>query len=32
MGGTGTVHPSAGDTYTVNYTAGGQSATLTGHF
>jgi hypothetical protein len=32
MGGTGTVHPSAGDTYTVNYTTGGQSATLTGHF
>ena len=32
MSGTGTVHPSAGDTYTVNFTAGGTPGTLTGHF
>ena len=32
MGGTGTVHPSAGDTYVVNYTAGGANFTLNGHF
>ncbi len=32
MGGTGTVHPSSGDTYTVNYTSGGQSFTLSGTF
>ena len=32
MGGTGTVHPTAGDTYVVNYTSGGQSFALNGHF
>ncbi len=30
--GTGTVHPTAGDTYTVTYTTGGASFTQTGHF
>jgi hypothetical protein len=32
MGGTGTVHPSSGDTYVVNYTSGGQNFALNGHF
>jgi len=32
MGGTGTAHPTAGDTFTVTYTTGGQSFTQTGHF
>jgi hypothetical protein len=31
-GGTGTVHPTAGDTFTVTYTSGGTSFTQTGHF
>jgi hypothetical protein len=31
-GGSGTVHPTAGDTFTVTYTTGGQSFTQTGHF
>jgi xyloglucan-specific exo-beta-1,4-glucanase len=30
--GTGTVHPTGGDTYTVTYTTGGVSYTQTGHF
>lgn len=30
--GSGTVHPTAGDTYTVTATAGGKTTTLTGHF
>jgi hypothetical protein len=30
--GTGTVHPTAGDTYTVTYITGGVSFTQTGHF
>ena len=30
--GTGTVHPTAGDTYTLTYTTGGASFTQTGHF
>jgi endoglucanase len=30
--GTGTTHPTAGDTYTVTYTTGGVSFTQTGHF
>jgi hypothetical protein len=30
--GNGTLHPTAGDTYTVTYTAGGQSSTTSGHF
>jgi xyloglucan-specific exo-beta-1,4-glucanase len=30
--GTGTAHPTTGDTYTVTYTTGGQSFTQTGHF
>ena len=30
--GTGTVHPTAGDTYTVTATAGSKTTTLTGHF
>jgi hypothetical protein len=30
--GTGTVHPTVGDTYTVTYTTGGVSFTQTGHF
>ncbi|HET7809630.1 MAG TPA: glycoside hydrolase family 9 protein [Steroidobacteraceae bacterium] len=32
MGGTGTSHPTTGDLYTVTYTAGGASTTLSGHF
>jgi hypothetical protein len=32
MGGTGTAHPTAGDTYTVTYTSGGQTFTTSGHF
>jgi xyloglucan-specific exo-beta-1,4-glucanase len=32
MGGTGTVHPMSGDTYTVTYTTGGVSFTQTGNF
>jgi hypothetical protein len=32
MGGTGTVHPTAGDTYTVTYMTGGQTFTTSGHF
>jgi endoglucanase len=32
MSGTGTSHPSAGDLYTVTYTAGGASTTISGHF
>jgi endo-1,4-beta-xylanase len=32
MGGTGTAHPTTGDTYTVTYTSGGQSFTRTGTF
>src|SRR5262245_14342939 len=32
MGGTGTVHPMSGDTYTVTYTTGGVTFTQTGHF
>ena len=31
-GGSGTVHPTAGDTFTVTYTIGGVSFTQTGHF
>jgi hypothetical protein len=30
--GTGTLHPTAGDTFTVTYTTGGASFTQTGHF
>ncbi len=30
--GNGTVHPTAGDTYSVTYTSGGQSFTTSGHF
>ncbi len=30
--GTGTIHPTAGDVYTVTATAGGKTTTLTGHF
>lgn len=30
--GSGTVHPTSGDTFTVTYTTGGQSFTQTGHF
>jgi hypothetical protein len=30
--GSGTVHPTAGDTFTVTYTSGGTSFTQTGHF
>jgi endoglucanase len=30
--GNGTLHPTAGDTYTVTYTTGGQTFTTTGHF
>jgi endo-1,4-beta-xylanase len=30
--GTGTIHPTSGDTYTVTYTIGGVSFTQTGHF
>src|SRR5262245_29708083 len=32
MSGSGTVHPTAGDTYTVTYTTGGATFTQTGHF
>jgi hypothetical protein len=32
MGATGTTHPTAGDTFTVTYTTGGQSFTQSGHF
>ena len=32
MSGTGTVHPTIGDTYTVTYTTGGVTYTQTGHF
>jgi cellulase/cellobiase CelA1 len=32
MGGTGTVHPTTGDTFTVTYTTGGQTFTQSGHF
>ncbi len=32
MGGTGTAHPTAGDTFTVTYTTGGQPFTQTGRF
>jgi hypothetical protein len=32
MGGTGTIHPTSGDTYTVTYTTGGVSYTQTGRF
>jgi len=31
-GGNGTLHPTAGDTFTVTYTTGGQTFTQTGHF
>jgi len=31
-GGSGTVHPTAGDTFTATYTIGGVSYTQTGHF
>jgi hypothetical protein len=29
---TGTTHPATGDTFTVTYTAGGQSFVQSGHF
>jgi hypothetical protein len=32
LGGTGTAHPTAGDTYTVTYTSGGVTGTVSGHF
>jgi hypothetical protein len=32
MSGTGTIHPTSGDTYTVTYTTGGVTYTQTGHF
>jgi len=32
MSGNGTAHPTSGDTYSVTYTAGGASTTLTGTF
>jgi endoglucanase len=32
MTGGGTIHPTAGDTYTITYTTGGVSFTQTGHF
>jgi cellulose 1,4-beta-cellobiosidase len=32
MGGTGTAHPSAGDTFVVTYTIGGATFTQSGHF
>jgi uncharacterized membrane protein len=32
MSGTGTVHPTSGDTYSVTYTTGGQSFTVSGTF
>ena len=31
-GGSGTLHPTSGDTFTVTSSAGGASSTLTGHF
>ena len=31
-GGTGTQHPTSGDTYVLNYTSGGQTFTMNGHF
>jgi hypothetical protein len=31
-GGNGTVHPTSGDTYTLNYVTGGSSFTQSGHF
>ena len=30
--GTGTAHPTAGDTYSISYTSGGQAFTTSGHF
>ena len=32
MSGTGTVHPTSGDTYSVTYTSGGQTVTQSGTF
>jgi cellulose 1,4-beta-cellobiosidase len=32
MGGTGTAHPTTGDTFTLTYTTGGQTFTQSGHF
>ena len=32
MGGSGTAHPTTGDTFTLTYTAGGQTFTQSGHF
>jgi hypothetical protein len=32
MGGTGTAHPTAGDSYAVTYVTGGQTFTTSGHF
>jgi cellulose 1,4-beta-cellobiosidase len=32
MGGTGTLHPTSGDVFTVTYTTGGSSFTQSGHF
>jgi endoglucanase len=32
MSGTGTAHPTSGDLYSVTYTAGGASTTMSGHF
>jgi hypothetical protein len=32
MGGTGTAHPTTGDTFTMTYTTGGQTFTQSGHF
>ena len=32
MSGSGTAHPTAGDTYSVVYTSGGTQSTVTGHF
>jgi endoglucanase len=32
MGGTGTAHPTTGDTFTTTYTTGGQTFTQSGHF
>jgi hypothetical protein len=31
-GGSGTAHPTSGDTFTVTYSTGGASTTLSGHF
>jgi hypothetical protein len=31
-GGSGTLHPTSGDTFTVTSSTGGASSTLTGHF